>query len=134
MRRNILLMLVLFSLTSGFVYCAEGAASRRGEGHRDKMEEFLEKENLSPQEKAELSSYRDGYRKQMESFRAQLKACREELRAELERPSPDRGAIDKVSARMKQVQAAMLDARIEAILTMKAKIKDIRSRAAGEKK
>jgi len=142
MKRFVLLVLFAGCLLSiSPVYAEKQAEEDNGREHRqwqekhhDGKKHMFAQENLTAEEKQELAVYRDNYRAKKKQLREKVEECRKQLHAELEKAEPDMGILNKKVADLKQAQGAMLDARVAGILEMKAILKNLRAKAAAEKK
>ena len=92
----------------------KNTAAPEGKKHGD-----LDKLGLSSEQRDKLKTLREGFRKENESIRAELKTKRQVLRAELEKTSLNRGAITALANDLKALQGRLIDARLNQILAIR---------------
>ncbi|MDD3374539.1 MAG: Spy/CpxP family protein refolding chaperone [Candidatus Omnitrophica bacterium] len=82
-----------------------------------KMEKNL---GITEDQSLQLRSHREGHQIKMESLMKQMKEKREALKQELEKADTDQASVEVLSAELKNVQAQMVDERINGISEVKS--------------
>jgi Spy/CpxP family protein refolding chaperone len=98
------------------------AAKGSGEWHgREDMQKNMKAElNLTDEQEMKLETHRIDQRAAMEKLKLEIKQKREALRAELEKPTLDKGQVRKLNERLKTSYEEMSDQRLEGILYVRS--------------
>ena len=91
----------------------------RREKFKEKMDRLSEDLNLTPEQKDQMKAHHKESRQTMEKLRGEMKEYRKALKEELKKENPDRPAIARTVAKMKDVQGRMIDQRVNNFLQMK---------------
>jgi Spy/CpxP family protein refolding chaperone len=109
---------VVFSvlcLTAG-LRAEEGAWEPPKEDRMEAMEKDL---GLSPEQKEKLKAHRQSHRQAAKALFEQLKAKRDALRQELEKPSVDDSRVQAIHGELKALHDKMADHRLAGILEVR---------------
>jgi Spy/CpxP family protein refolding chaperone len=111
---------VAMVLSAAGAYAGEGWGGRKSEAdmkkHFDKMAEDLK---LTSEQKAALEKQREETRPKMQALREKQSAAREKLRAELDKATPDKAALDAIVADLKDLTGEQLQMKIDRVMAMK---------------
>lgn len=111
-------VMMVFSVASATA--GEGWGGKKGEAemkkHFDKMSEEL---GLTGEQKATLEKHRAEMRPKMDALREKERATREQLKAELEKATPDKATLDAIVQELKDLAGEKVQLRIDGMLTMK---------------
>ena len=99
-------------------------AEEKGEYIRKKMERLTKELDLTDEQKAEMQKLREESWAEKKELNNQLKDARKELGEELKKPSSDRGRINNIATKMKNLQGKMIDDRIDHFLAVKEILTD----------
>jgi len=113
--RAVSLAVIAVFLFGSSLYAEHGC--KPGEGKFDKLTEEL---GLSPEQKTQLDAQREAFKSKNEAAWEKLKAKKEELRAELEKPTVDRAKVSAIIEDMKNLEGEKLNNRVDKILAMKS--------------
>lgn len=109
---------MIFSAASA--YAGEGWSHQKSEAdmkkHLDKMAEEL---NLTVEQKAALEKQREENAPKMKALWDKRRASREQLRAELDRQSPDREKLAAIVEDLKNLTGEQMQMKIDKVLAMK---------------
>lgn len=111
-----LAVVLVFSLAAP----AYGYGGGEGEELREERSEELARElGLTQQQKESMEAQKEAARAQRRELYTRMRASRRALADELRKPGPDRAAIDRIAADIKDVQSRITDQRIESFLAVK---------------
>jgi len=99
-------------------------AKEKGEYAQKKMERLTAELGLTDEQKSEMQKLREESWEGKRELYSQLKAARKELREELKKTSSDRGKINDIIARMKDLQGKVIDNRVDHFLAVKGILTD----------
>ncbi|MBP7056366.1 MAG: Spy/CpxP family protein refolding chaperone [Candidatus Omnitrophica bacterium] len=113
-----------------FVLTCIPAVSASGEGTEVSVKERPVAENadkegpfkdlsLTPEQRDKIKAHREEGKSKAKEMHDQMRAKKEELKAEMGKPVTDRAKIDAIAADMKSLSARMIDQRIDRILSLK---------------
>ncbi len=89
----------------------------RGEGkHKDVFGEEL---GLSAEQKEQIKQHREENKGAVKELHQQLKAKRDQLKVELDKPASDEGKISLIVEEIKALEGQMIEYRVDRILEMK---------------
>ncbi|HPM42305.1 MAG TPA: Spy/CpxP family protein refolding chaperone [Candidatus Omnitrophota bacterium] len=75
--------------------------------------------SLTPEQRDKIKAHREEGKLKAKEIQEQMRAKKEELKAEMAKSVSDRSKIDAIAADMKSLSARMIDQRIERILSLK---------------
>ena len=115
-------IVMAISLTVVAVFLAANSlyAEHCPEGKGEKFEKLTKELGLTPEQKTQLDAQREAFKAKNEGAWKKLKAKKEELRNELEKPSVDRGKINATIEDIKSLTGEKLNNRVDKILAMKS--------------
>lgn len=109
---------MVFSVASA--YAGEGWGGKKSETdmkkHFDKMAEELK---LTPEQKATLEKQREATGPKMKALREKQRAAHEQLRAELDKATPDKAKLTALVDEMKSLAGEQIQMRIDKVIEMK---------------
>ena len=126
MKRKVITATSLTIVSLFFLVSAASASSRdfrgkRGEMfHRASFPVVMEQLNLSDQQKQELKEQRYQLKRKKIEIKSKIALKRLELRHELHKKDTSKKIVDKIAQDLKNLQASMLDLRIEGIMKFKS--------------
>ncbi len=120
----LLVATVFFAVPVFSAQAFEKYAKEKGEYAQKKMERLTAELGLTDEQKSEMQKLREESWEGKRELYSQLKAARKELREELKKPSSDRGKINDIVARMKDLQGEMIDNRVDHFLETKEVLTD----------
>jgi Spy/CpxP family protein refolding chaperone len=97
----------------------EGKEGKKEEVYEKKFQDMTEKLDLSEKQKEQLKAHRDQQKTRMKELKGELKTNYKELRKELENYDTDERTIKGTAAKLKTVQAQLLDQKVDNFLAMK---------------
>jgi len=101
-------------------WAGEGWAGHKGEGEKGEHFEKMTKElNLTPQQKDELEKQRAATKPQMQALKERMRAAHLELKAELDKPTPDKARLAAIVTDLKNLTGEQIQMRIDKVLAMK---------------
>ncbi|MCM8832060.1 MAG: periplasmic heavy metal sensor [Candidatus Omnitrophica bacterium] len=86
---------------------------------KENMQELMNSLNLTQEQKEKLEQLRTQNRQNISEIQKQLKDKREELRLELDKDQLDEAKIKDIATQIKQLQAKILDLRINNIIELR---------------
>ena len=109
---------MVFSVS--FAYAGEGWGSQKSEAdmkkHFNKMAEDLK---LTAEQKAALEKQREETGPKMKALKEKQRASREQLRAELDKATPDKAALAAIVEDLKNLTGEQMQMKIDKVLAMK---------------
>jgi Spy/CpxP family protein refolding chaperone len=113
-------VVALMVLSQACVYAGEEGNTAQGannkEAHFKKMSEELK---LTPQQSEQLTKQREEFASKSKDLRDKMQAARTGLKAELDKPAPDKAAVDGLVAEMKNMTGQQIQNRVDKVMAMK---------------
>lgn len=100
---------------AGEIADAEQYAAKR-EARFKKMSEEL---RLTPQQKEQLTKEREEFISRSKDLREKVRSARAGLKAELERPAPDKAKVNSLTAEIKDLVGRQIQNRVDKVMSMK---------------
>ncbi|MEW6379262.1 MAG: periplasmic heavy metal sensor [bacterium] len=120
--RILICLLVIMSLGATPAY----AASSRGrqdepnpETREAQIVEIFQQLNLTPEQDSQLKAHRNRHEKQQEELKGRIRAKKEELKQELQKPDLQMEKINQLHAELKALLGQKEDNRLEGILEVR---------------
>jgi len=86
------------------------------EAHFKKMSDELK---LTPQQREQLTKQREEFTAKSKDLRDKMQASRAGLKAELDKPAPDKAAVDNLVSEMKNMAGQQIQNKVDKVLAMK---------------
>ncbi|MFA6379209.1 MAG: periplasmic heavy metal sensor [Candidatus Omnitrophota bacterium] len=128
MNRKKAVVVGVLALSIFFVWVQLAQAQGKGEGPyvngRGPSEEMIQKMDkelgITPEQSAQLKAHRTEHREKMKVIKESTKQKKDQLKAELEKPEVDQGVVKQIATELKNLQAQLIDMRIDGILFVKS--------------
>jgi len=117
-----MMMVSVVCLAALVSFACTANAAGEGTAKREKgmMKEDLMKDlNLTTEQREQLKVHREANKEGMKAIREEMKAKQKELRDEVAKAQTDMGKIDAIKASMKDLEAKLIDHRVDSILSLK---------------
>jgi Spy/CpxP family protein refolding chaperone len=113
-----------YSMPEGGGLQEQGVKEMQEKGQRYKAwkqrhEDFIKELGLTQEQQDKLDALRKAHREENKDLREALKEKRQALKKELAKPVSDNNAISAIATEMKDIQAQLIDNRINNILQVK---------------
>jgi Spy/CpxP family protein refolding chaperone len=93
----------------------------RGKGRRgDRLSEHIRMLNLAPEQQEKVENQHRENKEKMRELHGKLHEVRRQLYGEIGSPNPDKKKIDVTVSQLKELEAQLVDLRVESILKIKA--------------
>ena len=121
MTRSSRMMAAAAMILAATLCSAQGYAQDAKPGHdREAMKEAFYKDlNATPEQREALKAHRQENKAAMQAVHEQMKAKRDELRAEIGKPTVDMAKVESIKSDLKALDARLVDQRVDSILSLK---------------
>ncbi len=92
---------------------------REGENHEKRFQDMTEKLDLSEGQREQLKAHRDQQKARMKELKEELRTNYKTLRKELENYDSDERIVKGTAAKLKTIQAQLLDQKVDNFLAMR---------------
>lgn len=114
------IMIAAATLFAGHSWADEAKGESNGKhGNGEMKEEFYKDLNATPEQRDQLKAHRQENTDKMKAVREQMKAKHAELRAEIGKPTVDMTKVESIKSALKDLNARMIDRKVESILSLK---------------
>lgn len=118
--KNTMIVLIAALMISHVSFAA--AEENKGENQkhfRQRIEKMMEELNLTPEQREQIKEQRSQYRGTSKELRSLLRKKEKDLKDEFEKESTDKEKVKYIAGDIKELQAKLIDQRIQSILAMK---------------
>ncbi|OGX06283.1 MAG: hypothetical protein A2Z88_00545 [Omnitrophica WOR_2 bacterium GWA2_47_8] len=116
---GVALSLLLFSSSLALAGYEGEHKGKMKEKWAEKKAEMYKELGLTPEQQAQLDAHKEKHRGQMKGLHEQIKAKREEVRAELQKPEVDTNKVQQVHNELKALKAQQEDHQLEGVLEVR---------------
>ena len=111
---------VVMVVAASSAWAGEGWKDGKSDAEKTARFEKMTKElGLTADQKAALTKQREAYGASAKALREKMKASREQLKTELDKPAPDKAKIDAIIAQTKDLVGQQMQAKVDKVLAMK---------------